>query len=151
MKKFTLLLLLLVFAYPAITNAAVHYPTPTISDIQANSPEALISQMDAEAILALKPSDVQAQTGQKMKLADRVALRLTQHQVRRAMKKGESLDMGAYYEDARGNFSIGGFLLGFFFSLIGVLIAILFGGNAFRSALLGALCGLLVVLIAVLV
>lgn len=75
-------------------------------------------------------------------------VKITQKTIKRELRKGIKSDLDDSYRDNNRRFSVGGFLLGFFFSLIGCLIAILFGANAFRSSLLGLLCGIIVVLIA---
>ncbi|MCB0705467.1 MAG: hypothetical protein KDC34_09170 [Saprospiraceae bacterium] len=143
MKNVHYVLMLLLFT-PLIGFSAVNVEAPSLQHEVATSQ--WLNDLSVDEFLALSPRDIQEKTGKKVKLADRIALRLTQRQ----LKKNKSLDFGAAYEDASGNFSIGGFLLGFFFGLIGVLIALLFGRNAVRSSLIGLLCFVIVWLILIL-
>ena len=146
MKNLTLFFLLALFFLPASQHAAIK-----VDDGTAISSQQLFSEMSPEAFLEISPRDIQAQTGEKMKLGDRIALRMAQRKVKKAMRNGEALDLAAAYDDAKGNFSIGGFLLGFFLGLLGVLIALLFGWDAVRSALLGMVVWLIAFLIIILV
>lgn len=114
------------------------------SGIPTRSP---VTNLDPNQFLNLRSADLKHIRKGRVTLKDKIVLKLAQKAVKKQLKKGTSFELEALYAKANNNFNIGGFLLGFFFSIIGVLVAILFGKNAVRSALLGALCGLLVVLI----
>ena len=144
--KYINTLLLLTFTFCTTHIFAVVNPIPTNSTTPiANL--SIVQNLDTEAFLALTPKALAKQTGKKLKLRDRIVLRIAQVQVKRQLKKGKSVNISEDYAAANRRFNIGGFLLGFFFSLVGVLIAILFGRNAVRSALLGALISLIIWLI----
>ena len=89
--------------------------------------------------------------GQQLGFREKVVVKITQKAIGKELKKGKKSDLDDSYRDNNRRFSIGGFLLGFFLGLIGCLIAILFGGNAFRSSLLGLLCWIIVVIIALVI
>ena len=84
-----------------------------------------------------------------MSLRDRLVLRGVQYQVHRKVKKGEDFNLEELYSLEDRDFSFGGFLLGFFLGLIGLLIALLFGRNAVRSALYGMICNAIIILIGI--
>ena len=106
--------------------------------------------VDVDTFANMSLKEVAAKTGKKLKLRDKIVLKLAQKQIKKNLKKGKPINAEEIYTTSDKRFNLGGFLLGFFFSLLGVLVALLFGKNAVRSALLGTLCGLIVVLIAVL-
>lgn len=92
--------------------------------------------------------DLEEAIGQNLSFREKVVVKITQHTIKKELRKGKKSDLDESYRDNNRRFSVGGFLLGFFLGLIGCLIALLFGGNAFRSSLLGLLCWVLVVVIA---
>lgn len=98
--------------------------------------------------LDLSPKDISKNTGKKQKLKDKIVLRLVQKRIKKKIKNGESFKISEEYPAAMNKFNVGGFLLGFFLGPLGVLLAILFGGNAFKSSLLGCLCLILVIILA---
>jgi hypothetical protein len=120
---------------------------PTVLKRSGSPTQNLLTNLDLNQFLNLRPQDLKHLNRGRVTLKDKIVLKLAQKSVKRQLKKGASIELDGVYAEANNNFNIGGFLLGFFFSIIGVLVAILFGKNAVRSALLGALCGLLVVLI----
>ena len=83
----------------------------------------------------------------KLSVRDKIVIKIAQRKLKNELRKGNTIDLDDYYHRSDRRFSIGGFLLGFFFPIIGSLVAILFGGNAFRSSLLGLLCAIIVGLI----
>lgn len=105
---------------------------------------------NADAFVNVSFKEVAEAKQKKLKLKEKVVLKLAQRQVKKQLKKSQKVDVEEIYESAERRFSIGGFLLGFFLGLIGVLIALLFGKNAVRSSLIGLLCWAIIVLIAVL-
>jgi len=139
--KYLSLLLIFMFGFNTSAMAVV---TPTLESIPLNG---LNTEMDAEKFLALDAKGLSQKLGRKAKLRDKIVLKIVQRKVKRQLKKGEQVNIAEEFIASDRSFNIGGFLLGFFFSLIGVLIAILFGRNAVRSALLGFLVGLIVALL----
>lgn len=102
-----------------------------------------------QAFLNLNPVDIAKTTGKKLNFKEKIVLKLTQRKIKKKIKKGASFNIKTEYENASGNFNVGGFLLGFFIPVIGSLLAILFGGNAFKSSLLGLLCFIIALVIVV--
>jgi hypothetical protein len=79
----------------------------------------------------MKVDDLEHLTGQKMGWLKRVEFKLALRKLRHSIKPDGTIDnkslarlRGGYYDDD-GSFHIGGFALGFFVGLIGVLIAYL--------------------------
>ncbi len=105
--------------------------------------------MTTEQYISLSTKDVQRISGRKLSLREKIALKLTQRVIRKKLKKGEEFS----FEDAANyNFSLGGFLLGFFLGLLGVLIALIaFPKDVFKSSLVGLLCFIIVLLLGLLV
>lgn len=89
-----------------------------------------------EEFLTLTTADIEGKIGKKMSWKQKASFKMMQLEVKRQMKHAPD-DVVVNAKNHR--FSLGGFLLGFFFWVIGILIAILFGGNAFRSAIYGFL------------
>ncbi|MBR9921019.1 MAG: hypothetical protein GYB31_09285 [Bacteroidetes bacterium] len=145
MKKlnFTHVLVLALFL-PFMSQAAVNVSSiaPT-----AETAENWIQQLSVEEFLDMSPGDIKARTGKKMNFREKMAFRMARHRVKKAQKRGENLSMAAAYDDASGDFNLGGFLLGFLLGPIGVLLSLLFGKGAFRSSLIGLLCAIIVGLI----
>jgi hypothetical protein len=75
-------------------------------------------------------SEFQSLTGKKLNLADKVSFKLAQRELRRSIRNDGTLDTKKaerFMKSADGTtgFHLGGFALGFFLGLIGVLIAYL--------------------------
>lgn len=95
--------------------------------------------------------DYQTVSGKKMSVADKLGFKLGQRELRKSIHPDGTLDekrMGkAFKKMAAGDFSIGGFALGFFLFLLGVLIAYIISDDnkAARTkwAWIGALASLL--------
>ena len=78
----------------------------------------------------MKVKDVQNFTGKKMDFADRMAFKAAQRQLKRNISPDGTINnkifaKAAKKSDVTSGFHLGGFALGFFLSLIGVLIAYL--------------------------
>ena len=99
--------------------------------------------------LDLSPKDITKNTGKKQKLKDKIVLRLVQKRIKKKIKNNKFFDISEEYPNATNDFNVGGFLLGFFLGIIGVLLAVLFGGNAVKSSLIGLLCWIIVLVIVV--
>jgi hypothetical protein len=95
-----------------------------------------------QQFLKLTPQKYYELTGKKMKLSQKISLKLAQWKIKRMLKKGKTVDLVAMTQKKgidTSDFSIAGFLLGFFLSLIGVLIAYLIDDEAIiKWAWLGA-------------
>jgi hypothetical protein len=95
-----------------------------------------------QQFLKLTPQKYYELTGKKMKLSQKISLKLAQWKIKRMLKKGKTVDLVAMTTKKgidTSDFSIAGFLLGFFLSLIGVLIAYLIDDEAIiKWAWLGA-------------
>ena len=94
-----------------------------------------------QQFLKLTPEKYYQMTGKRMKLSQKVSLKLAQWKIKRMLKKGKTVDLMAMRQKGidTSDFNIAGFLLGFFLSLIGVLIAYLLDDEAIiKWAWLGA-------------
>jgi hypothetical protein len=95
----------------------------------------------------LSMKDYEAITGKKLSFRNKIVFYLTKKEL---MKKNKTVDKATFdkaFRDESMGFNLGGFLLGFFLSLLGVLIALLFGRKVLRSAWRGFLVGLVLDLI----
>ena len=86
-----------------------------------------ISLMD---LSEMKVKELEAVTGKKMKLADKVGFKIAQNQLRNSINadgsiNNKKLDKLVSKAVDGSNFNIGGFALGLFLGLIGILIAYL--------------------------
>jgi hypothetical protein len=113
-------------------NATVEPATklkPVIKENIATNPQPL-NLRTLEEFLSLTPKKYTELTGKKMTLPQKVSLKIAQHKVKRAIKKGQSVDLNALSKDVdTSNFNIGGFVLGLLLGIIGVLIAYLVGDH----------------------
>jgi hypothetical protein len=98
----------------------------------------------------MKVREVESLTGQKMKLADKIGFKMAQKELARSIADDGTIDsqklnkLAAKKADG-GGFHIGGFALGFFLGLIGVLIAYLINDDLKRSRVKWAWLGLLTI------
>jgi hypothetical protein len=86
-----------------------------------------ISLMD---LSRMKVKDLEAITGEKMKLTDKVGFAIAQKQLRNSINadgtiNNNKLNKAAAKADGGSGFHLGGFALGFLLGLIGVLVAYL--------------------------
>ncbi len=96
-------------------------------------------ELDGEDFLNLKAKTIRKATKKKLTLKERIHLKVVKYEMAHQMRKNADFNAEEYYRVAAGGFSLGGFLLGFFLPIIGSLIALLFGWNAFRWSLIGTL------------
>jgi hypothetical protein len=101
--------------------------------------------------------DAQTLTGKKMKFFDRVGFKIAQRQLRKSINpdgtmSGKKAEKVLKSMDGSSGFHIGGFALGFFLGLIGVLIAYLinddYKSNRTKWAWLGLATIVLIVILA---
>jgi hypothetical protein len=119
------------------------------------SPREHINDMLVQQFLSLTPKKYYELTGKKLKLSQKVSLKLAQWKIKKMIRKGKTVDLMTMAKAKKdldtSDFNIAGFLLGFFLSLIGVLIAYLIGGDdIIKWAWLGAGLSLIIWLLAVL-
>jgi hypothetical protein len=99
----------------------------------------------------IKVNDFEKITGQKMKLAEKVGFKLTQRQLRKSINADGTINNNrlnkflSRYEE--GGFHFGGFALGFFLGLIGVLIAYLINDDKKHDRVKWAWLGLAVIVV----
>jgi hypothetical protein len=145
MKKFTLAVFL------ATTCLLLLQPAHAISNIPAAAlpvasepvakPEDPANAALVQEFLKLTPQKYYELTGKKMKMSQKISLKLAQMKVKKMLKKGKTVDLLSLTKKGidTSDFNIGGFLLGVFLFLIGVLIAYLIGGDdLIKWAWLGA-------------
>ena len=106
---------------------------------------------NVQDFVSLTWKEAAAAKNQKLTLREKLVLKIAQQKVKRNIKKDRPADAEAVYTTTAADFSIGGFLLGFFLGPIGILIALLFGRRAVRSSLIGCLCAIIVWAIALVV
>jgi len=109
-----------------------------------------ISLMD---LSVLKVSELETLTGKKLKFSDKIAFKVAQRDLRKSINPDGSFNskklekMMKKQGDGTTGFHIGGFALGFFLTVIGVLIAYLINDekkkNRVKWAWIGALIAIL--------
>lgn len=129
MKKIFLLLVVVLFAASSFAVVAPTSKNPQASSIMlpVGKTGKTISLQDLSVI---STRDFQLLTGNKMNLAERVGFKLAQKQIRSSINADGSVNskkLASVVKKADGTsgFHLGGFALGFFLGLIGVLIAYL--------------------------
>ena len=104
---------------------AVNQPQVTSSLLQDHNTNPLFS---IEQIINLTPKDYKKITGKKMRFSQKLALKWAQHKIKVKTKKGFPVNLEELNQDIdASDFSFVGFLLGFFLSIFGVLLAYLIG------------------------
>lgn len=105
-------------------NAISSYTVPTDETVVAKPNP--FNDMLVEQFLHLTPKKYFELTGKRMKLTEKISLKLAQQKVKRMIRKGKPVDLVATAKEIdTSDFNIGGFVLGLVLSLIGVLIAYL--------------------------
>lgn len=147
MKKSIFLFSLVLFTLIGQQSYAVN---SMIMEVSKSTPELILENLNAEEILNMNRKEIEQVIGKRIKLKDRGGLMLAKYKINRAFKKGFDVNqidqmMGAGDFD----FSIIGFLLGFFLSLLGILLAwIFFGTSGLKSSVFGALFNALLIWLA---
>jgi hypothetical protein len=105
--------------------------------------------------LKLTPKGYTKLTGKKLNMKDKLGLSLTKRQMKKCVNKDGTVNLEKLKKLDTEGFNIGGFALGFFLSIIGVLIAYLISKgeqpDLVKWAWIGAAVGLVVYLIIILV
>lgn len=91
--------------------------------------------------------DYQVLMGKKLTLRDKLVFQFAKQGLMKTHRTVNQETLHKAVSNIGSDFNLGGFLLGFILSFIGVLIALLFGGDVLRWAWKGFLIGLLVGLI----
>ncbi len=139
MKRFlqTLLLFIALLSVQTGFSAAVihHYGTE------------LSSTAPAIDLATFKVKDYELMTGKKMTFKEKIVFYFAKRALAHVSKTVDADTLQKKVGMDLSDFSLGGFLLGLLFSLLGVLVALLFGGNAVKWAWRGFLVGLLITLL----
>jgi hypothetical protein len=99
------------------------------SYIVNNNPRPLVLR-SIEEFLTLTPKKYKELTGRKMSLPQKVSLKIAQQKVKKAVRKGKTVDLNAVAREVdTSDFNIAGFVLGLLLGIIGVLIAYLIGDS----------------------
>lgn len=130
MKK--ILLLLSAFAFITITFAAsyVFHIPPKATDVYISVNEN--TRMSLMELSTINVKDYQLLSGQKMNFFERVAFKAGQKKLRKGISADGTITnkkLAQVAADMSSGFHLGGFALGFFVGLIGVLIAYLIKGD----------------------
>ena len=128
----------------------VHHAEAVVTPKLGEDSEFLKDKFGADSLeefMNMSAKEIGEARGKKLKLREKIVLKLVQRKIKKQLKRGEKVDVEASFSSTNRRFNLGGFLLGLILGPIGVLIAILFGGNAIRSALFGFLIWLIVILV----
>ena len=141
---------LLLVLQPANAISGINIITP--GNTSATTKVDPLNEILIKQFLSLTPKKYYELTGKKMKLSQKISLKLAQHKVKRMIKKGKTVDLVAM---SRGidtsDFNVIGFLMGLVLSLIGVLFAYLVGDESvIKWAWVGAGIGAIIFLLAIL-
>ncbi|MEO1516780.1 MAG: hypothetical protein AAFV95_17295 [Bacteroidota bacterium] len=143
-----LLALLAIVLVPTSSEAMIYVEK---TGVQEQTVDFQASQnLSLNEFLNLSPKAYKKKTGKKLKLRERIVLKMAQKQIKKKLKKNEAFDANALVAKNNSNFHLAGFLLGFFLGLIGFLIALLVWREdkaPRRSALKGLLLAILLVVI----
>jgi hypothetical protein len=134
----------------AISSSMPVVPSGTEPAVKSTNP---FNDLLVKKFLELSPREYEKLTGKDMKLSQKISFKLAQWKIKRMLKKGKTVDLMSMAKKGidTSDFNIAGFLLGFFLSLIGVLIAYLIDDEAMiKWAWLGAGLSLLIWLLAIL-
>ena len=89
MRKFSLLVVALLFATSLLNAAGMMYVPAATSESAAVVP----SKQSVEKFLSLTPAKIQEVTGKKMTLKEKIAFKLAQAKMKKHMKKGGGSDI----------------------------------------------------------
>ncbi len=138
-------LLLILSFMPDVSIAVVKPVTPD----QTQFLQSKFGVSSVDKFLQVNPKNIQTKTGKKLKLRDKIVLKLVQRKIRKQLKKGQTANVQTTYTETDKKFHFGGFLLGLTLGIIGIFIAAIFLKNAEESSLIGFLCWTILFLILV--
>jgi hypothetical protein len=137
------------------SSSAVIIPVSTVSPEKVTESVAKPSPfagMTVQDFLALTPKKFRELTGKKMKLSQKISLKIAQRKVKKMVKNNEQIDLQQVAPGVdTSDFSIGGLVLGLLLGIIGVLIAYLIGDRSvIKWAWIGFAVWLAILLLALL-
>ncbi len=158
MKKLTLLLAVIFLI------ATPHFAAATPGKIDSKNPKASElflpigqtgNQISLEDLSKISRKDFEKVSGHKMNAGQKMAFKIVQKKLRNMINEDGTVTNKTLLKSTAGEgFHIGGFALGFFLGLIGVLIAYLIGDDKkskrVKWAWIGAAIGLAITLILIL-
>ena len=123
--------------------------TFAIKTVQKGTDTSIFSEISAQDFLKMEAKDLEEITGKRVRLKDRYALIMTKRLLKKQLKKGEDVNISEEFKENRNGFSVVGFLLGFFLSFLGALLAWIFFKDGLKSALLGMLCSFIIIILSI--
>lgn len=122
----------------------------TITSVDQDIFSKMRSELTVEQINDMKIVEIEQHIGKKFKLTEKAGLFLGKYKINRLLRKGHSAEEVEKMLAKRDfSFSILGFLLGFFLSILGILIAwLIWGKVGLKSAAFGAIFNLLLIWLA---
>ena len=130
MKKILLSVLMVSVCILTLQPAKAAYSLPLPSSGEtgpAVKPSNPLNDLLVKRFISMTPREYEKLTGKEMKLSQKISFKLAQSKIKRMLRKGQTVDLLSMTKKGidTSDFNIAGFLLGFFLSLIGVLIAYL--------------------------
>ncbi len=153
MRKILFVTIMAVLVLPATyailpTNPTTKNPTAAELQIPLFGSDKMISLAD---YLKLTPKGYKELTSKNLKLKDKLGLKLTKSQLKKCISKDGTVNMEKMKKVDSSGFNIGGFALGLFLSIVGVLIAYLISKgeqpNLVKWAWIGAGVSLIIYLL----
>jgi len=157
MKKFALLIPAL-FIFISIHASIFISENPSADNVMLplfNSGQTI----SLSKFMKLKPAEYKQLTGKKMSLKERLVLKIFQHHFKNSINKDGTVNLKKFKEDQDDltGLHVGWFLIGFFFSIYGLLAALIVNlikkddhkSDRLKWAGLGALAGLIFALIVI--
>ena len=92
--------------------------------------------MPLEQFLNFTPKKFKEERGKKLSLKDKLALKFIQKNLSHTVKNGTNLPVSFDLAQEARKFKIGGFLLGFFLGILGLLISLFFKDKDTRRSVL---------------
>ena len=142
MKKIFILCLFFIFSFTLHATSIVNPNDPPTDEIMIPIGDGtfVISLND---YIQLSPKVYREITGQKLTFKERIKLKLTQAMLKKAIRNKTFVDKEDFFK--RGLFDPwswhwGGFALGFFFSLLGVVVALFINDDYRHDRIMTALC-----------
>lgn len=152
MKKVFAFLAALAIMTQSFASAIVTSPVSKPEPVRASEvyiPLANGKQISMQELAVIKPADFAKLTGKKMNVVDRVGFKLAQKKLRSSINPDGTFNSKKLEKnfkkmaDGGSSFHLGGFALGFFLGLIGVLIAYLLNDDMKQARVKWAWLGLL--------
>lgn len=157
MKKILLTLAICAFFAPVFASSLIDPVDPVLKATTIRIPVGQAGQtVTLDALAHMKASEYGHLIGHKMNLFDRIGFSIAQRQLRQSINADgtvnrKSLEKLAHMRDGTTGFHFGGFALGFFLGLIGILIAYLINDekkqNRVKWAWIGFAIGVVILLI----